>query len=68
MSMKKKLPGKRWVTGIQRQQLQRIITHANGCVRSNLAQPADKRPMTNQQQADFLAVVADCQALLALKS
>lgn len=68
MSMKKKSPGKRWITGVARAQLQRCITHLNGLLRANLKQPVAARPLTNQQQADFNSAVTDCQALLVLKS
>lgn len=68
MSMKKKKPGTRWITGVQRAQLRKIKLQCNGILVANAKQPGNAQPLTLQQTDDFNAIIGDCLILLNLKS
>jgi hypothetical protein len=68
MSMKKKSPGVRWITGKQRAELQKMNRWLTSILAANNAQPVNARPMTAQQVIDFATVGVDVAAMLLLKS
>lgn len=68
MSMKKKKPGQRWITGLPRAQIGKALRILNSIVKQNIAQPANARPITVQQAADIALTAGDLAALLALLS
>lgn len=70
MSLRKKRPGKLWITGVPRAQLRKVQTLLNSINNQiqklvNAGQPV---PFTVQQQTDMAAVRLDIPGELALKS
>jgi hypothetical protein len=68
MSFKKKGPGKKWVTGKQRAELQKMKVWINSQIAANNAQPANARPISDLGMAAYQAMQTQIPIMLNLKS
>lgn len=68
MSMKKKKPGTRWITGVQRAQLQKVLRYTASLVAANNKLPLVVQPMTAADIVAFNGVNTRAAALLLLKA
>jgi hypothetical protein len=71
MSLRKKRPGNKWVTGLPNAQMQKTIV----LLRSILAQDAklapfqaQLSPLTDADRTDFNKVITDCEDLVIMRS
>lgn len=69
MSLRRKKPGKKWVTGIPRAQFQKIIVHAKSIlaqdVKTQAIPPGGMSPLNDLDRASLNAVVTTSQQKLA---
>lgn len=68
MSMKKKAPGKRWITGIQRAQLRRLKLLNRSVLTANNKLPLLQQPMVAGDKTIFDNFDTVVAGLLLLKS
>jgi hypothetical protein len=66
VSMRKPRPGRRWITGVQRAQLQKVFKYTNSLVAANGKLPLAQQPMTAQDIIAFQGVNTRAGALLLL--